>query len=93
VDVNFFLNQRTAFIRGFFDEAFAGFHETECRIDQTEPPFDNPPYSEDSEPAFLTEWIDAGTSAELVAQACVSLLSDTLKLYPSGKFPPRPQPI
>lgn len=81
MDVNFFLKQRTAFIGGFFDEAIAGFQETQRRIDQAEPPFDNPPYSEDSEPAFLTEWIDAGTSAELVAQACVALLSDTLKLY------------
>ncbi len=81
MDVNFFLNQRTAFIRGFFDAAIVGFLETQRRIDQAEPPFDNPPYSEDPEPAYLAEWIDAGTGAELVAQACVSLLSDTLKLY------------
>lgn len=81
MDVNFFLKQRTTFIRGFFDAAIAGFRDTQRRIDESEPPFDDPPYSEDAEPAFLSEWIDAATGAELVAQACVSLLSDTLKLY------------
>lgn len=81
MDVNFFLKQRTAFIRGYFDAGIEGFQETQRRIDQLEPPFDNPPYSEDGEPPFLTEWLDAATRAELVGQACVSLLSDTLKLY------------
>lgn len=81
MDVNFFLKQRTSFIRGFFDDGAGGFAEIQRRIDQAEPPFDTPPFSEDGEPAFLTEWIDAATSAELIGQACVSLLSDTLKLY------------
>lgn len=81
MDMNFFLKQRTTFIRGFFDDGVGGFRETQRRIDQAEPPFDNPPYSEDGEPAFLSEWLDAATSAELVGQACVSLLSDSLKLY------------
>lgn len=46
LDVNFFLKQRTAFSGGFFDEAIAGFQETQRRIDQAVPPFDNPPYSD-----------------------------------------------
>jgi hypothetical protein len=81
VDSNFFLKQRTAFIRGFFDGGVGGFAEIQRKVDLAEPPFDNPPFSEDGEPAFLTEWIDAATSAELIGQACISLLSDTLKLY------------
>ncbi|CAN5392420.1 hypothetical protein BH09PSE1_BH09PSE1_02250 [soil metagenome] len=81
MDVNFFLIQRTAFIRRFHDEAVAIFEDTQRRIDQAQAPFDSPPSGEDGEPAFLTEWIDAGTGREVVAQACVSLLSDSLKLY------------
>jgi hypothetical protein len=81
VDVNFFLKQRTAFIRAFYDEGVAPFLETQRRIDQGEPPFDEPPYSEDPEPPYLAEWIDAATGVDVLSQACVSLLSDTLKLY------------
>ena len=51
------------------------------QIEQEEPPFDDPPYSEDPEPAFLEEWLEAETSIQIVGLACVSLLADTLKLY------------
>lgn len=34
-----------------------------------EPPFYNPPNSDDSEPVFLTEWVDVPTSDELLAQS------------------------
>lgn len=81
MDVEFFLKQRTAFIRSFYDAGVAPFLETRDAIDARRYPFDKPPQSEDGEPAYLTEWIDAGTSAEILGQACVSLLSDTLKLY------------
>jgi hypothetical protein len=43
-------------------------------------PFNNPPYSESPEPPFLEEWMNAATGINLVAQSCVSLLSDSLKL-------------
>jgi hypothetical protein len=81
VDVNFFLKERTRFVRGFYDQGVAPFHDIQHRIETKAPPFDNPPYSEDGEPAFLTQWLDAETGADLLGQTCVSLLSDTLKLY------------
>jgi len=81
MDVNFFLKQRTAFIRTFYDDGIASFREIQRKIDSHARPFDHPLYSEDAEPPFLAEWIDAETGVEVLSQACVSLLSDTLKLY------------
>lgn len=81
MDVSFFLKQRTAFIRSFHDAAAAPFEDIQRRIENDEPPFDNPPYSEDGEPAYVTEWIEAGTARDIVAQSCVALLADSLKLY------------
>lgn len=81
MDVNFFLKERTRFIRDFYDQSVASFRDIQNRIEAKAAPFDNPPYSEDGEPAFLTEWLDAETGADLLSQTCVSLLSDTLKLY------------
>ncbi|WP_313552988.1 hypothetical protein [Brevundimonas sp.] len=81
MDVNFFLKERTRFVRSFYDQGVAPFRDIQKRIEDKAPPFDDPPCSEDGEPAFLTEWLDAETSADLLSQTCVSLLSDTLKLY------------
>lgn len=81
MDVNFFLKERTRFIRAFYDHGVAPFRDIQNRIEAKAPPFNDPPYSEDGEPAFLTEWLDAETGADLLSQTCVSLLSDTLKLY------------
>ncbi|RZJ45887.1 MAG: hypothetical protein EON86_00530 [Brevundimonas sp.] len=81
MDATFFLKQRTAFIRIFYDTGVAGFEDTKQRIEAGEPPYDNPPYSEDGEPPYVTEWIDADTGRDVLSQACVALLSDSLKLY------------
>jgi hypothetical protein len=80
MDVTAFLKQRTAFIRTF-DTGVAGFEDTKRRIEAGDPPFDNPPCCEDSEPPYVTEWVDAETRRDVLSQACVALLSDTLKLY------------
>lgn len=40
-----------------------------------------PPYSEDPEPPYLDKWMDADTGIQIVGLSCVSLLSDSLKLY------------
>ena len=40
-----------------------------------------PPYSEDGEPAFLEEWIEADESLHVLAYSCVSMLSAALHLY------------
>ncbi len=81
MDLLFFLKLRTGFIRRHYDVAVAAFVEQKRLIDEAEAPFDNPPYSDDGEPPYLEEWMDAETSIQLVGMSCVSLISDTLKLY------------
>jgi len=81
MDIRWFLKQRLNFIRSHYDVSVSAFLDRKRRIEEGEAPFDNPPYSEDGEPSFLAEWMDADTSIDLVGLACVSLLSDALKLY------------
>jgi hypothetical protein len=77
----FFLKIRTEFIRFFYAESVKPFQDIQYRIENKLSPFDNPPYSEDPEPAYLQEWMDAGTAIDVVGLSCVSLLSDALKMY------------
>lgn len=62
-------------------EAVKPFLDIQHNIEKGLPPFNDPPYSEDPEPPFLEEWINAATGINVVGQSCVSLLSDSLKLY------------
>lgn len=80
MDIEFFLQQRTNFIRCFYDDAVSPFLEKIQKIEDGEPPFE-PPYSEDGEPPFMEEWIEAHEALQLVGRTCVSMLSDSLKLY------------
>jgi len=81
LDINFFLKLRTEFIRFFYAEAVKSFLDIQHKIEKGLPPFNDPPYSEDPEPPFLEEWMNAATGINVVGQSCVSLLSDSLKLY------------
>lgn len=80
MDVLWFLKERTKFIRNYYETAGAPFLETIRKIEAEEAPFE-PPYSEDEEPAFLAEWGDADTSLEILGATCISMLSESLKLY------------
>jgi hypothetical protein len=80
MDVQFFLQQRLDFIRRYYASAAAPFLETIRKIEDEEEPY-APPYSEDGEPAFMEEWIEAQTAVEVTGHACVSMLSESLKLY------------
>lgn len=81
MDAAFFLKRRTSFIRFFYNESAAAFRNIQAKIEAKESPYDDPPYSEDPEPPYLEEWMEAETGIEVLGQSCVSLLSDTLKLY------------
>lgn len=81
MNVRWFLKERTNFIRFFYDQSVSAFVVVKHQIEHELPPYDDPPYSEDGEPAFLEEWMDADMAIELAGLACVSLLSDSLKLY------------
>lgn len=80
MDVLYFLKERTKFIRGFYESGCAPFRETIRKIEAGEHPFE-PPYSEDSEPPFMDEWWDASTALEILGRTCLSMLSESLKLY------------
>lgn len=81
MDVLFFLKERTKFIRHFYETAGQPFRETMRKIEADEPPFDNPPYSEDGEPPYLEEWVEANEGLEVLGRTCLSMLSPSLQLY------------
>lgn len=81
MDVLFFFKRRTEFIRRFYEIAGTPFLETMRKIKAEEPPFDDPPYSEDGLPPYEAEWIDAWEAQEVLGRTCVSMLSTSLRLY------------
>ncbi|WP_313808824.1 hypothetical protein [Sphingobium sp.] len=81
MDVRYFLKKRTSFLRTYYNSIAAAFENEKRKIEEHQPPYDNPPYSEDPEPPYLEEWIDADTSVKLTGLACISMLSEILKLY------------
>lgn len=81
MNVLFFLKERTKFIRHFYETAGEPFRDTMRKIEADEPPFDNPPYSEDGEPPYLEEWMQADEGLEVLGRACISMLSPSLQLY------------
>ena len=80
MNVGFFLKQRTAFVRQFYDATSLPFVETKRKIEAGEEPF-VPPYSEDEEPPFIAEWTEADESLQLLGYTCVSMLAAALHLY------------
>lgn len=81
MDATFFLKNRTALIRTFYSTGAQGFVDLKAKIETGQPPFDHPPYSEDPEPPYLSEWMDAETALDILGMAALSMLSDSLKLY------------
>jgi hypothetical protein len=80
MDVLYFLKERTRLIRLYYEQAALPFSEIIRRIEAKETPF-VPPYSEDPEPPFLAEWIEANELLEVTGRCCVSMLSASLQLY------------
>ena len=80
MDLDFFLKERTKFIRYFFEAAFTPFSNIKRAIENKEEPY-IPQYSEDEEPPFLSEWLDADTGEQTICHACISMLSASLKLF------------
>ncbi|WP_394654067.1 hypothetical protein [uncultured Sphingomonas sp.] len=81
MDALYFLRSRTGFIRFFYAQGAQRFVETKLAIEEERPPFDKPPWREDGEPAYLEEWLNADAALEVLGMACISMLSDTLKMY------------
>jgi hypothetical protein len=80
VDIRHFLDQRLAFINQLYVNSAAPFIECIRKIEAGEEPF-VPPYSEDPEPAFLSEWREADESLQVLGRSCISMLSSSFHLY------------
>ena len=81
VDTLYFLRQRLRFIRRFYGNASFPFTEQKRKIEVGEDPF-IPSYNyEYEEPPFLDEWIEAEESLDVLGQACISMLANSLHLY------------
>jgi hypothetical protein len=80
MDIEFFLKSRTAFIRYFYEHAVSPFNEIKIAIENEEEPY-IPPYSEDGEPPFLEEWMNAEQGVDTIGHACISMLSSSLQLF------------
>jgi len=81
MDTTWFLKQRTKFIRFFYAECSETFRIRQKKIEGNEPPFSEPRYDESDEPPFLDDWIESDTALDIVGATCLSLASDSLKLY------------
>lgn len=80
MDIRFFFEQRLQFIRQFYINGSTQFEERKRKIDSHEEPF-VPPYSEDGEPPFLCEWLEADDSIQVLGSSCISMLSASLQVY------------
>lgn len=80
MDVLFFLKERTRLIRQYYEHAAHPFTEIIRKIEAEEEHY-VPPYSEDSEPAVLSEWIEADELLEVTGRSCLFMLSTSLQLY------------
>jgi hypothetical protein len=80
MDILSFLKERTRLIRQYYEYAALPFSETMRKIESEEAPY-IPPYSEDGEPPFVSEWIDASELLEVTGRCCISMLSASLQLY------------
>lgn len=80
MDIRYFLERRLAFIEQYYRSAAAPFLERKRLIEAGEEPF-VPPYSEDGEPPYLEEWLEADESLQILGQTCISMLSASFHLY------------
>lgn len=80
MDVRYFLKERVAFIRQFYVTSSAVYIERKRLIEAGEEPF-VAHYSEDPEPAFLDEWLEAEESLQVLGRTCISMLTAVFHLY------------
>ncbi|MCZ7889729.1 hypothetical protein [Agrobacterium salinitolerans] len=81
MEVLYFLRERLTSIRNFYETSSGPFREVIAAIEDNRPPFDDPPYSEDGEPPYFAEWMEAYSALEVLGRTCVSMLSASLQLY------------
>jgi len=80
LDIEFFLKERNKFSLYFYEKASKPFIETMLSIENEKDPY-IPPYSEDGEPPFLAEWLEARDGLNSVGLATISMLSSAIQLF------------
>jgi len=80
VNVLWFLEKRVTFLRQLYETASLSYLERKAKIERQEEPY-VPPYSEDPEPSFLSEWLEADESLQALGHFCLSMLAASLNLY------------
>ena len=79
MDVFGLLKLRLDFIKQLHQRSCAPFAEIKQQIEDEVPPYE-PPYSEDGEPPFLAEWLEADESLQVLGYSCISMLAASLQL-------------
>lgn len=80
MDIQYFALTRVRFISGFYEKALSPFVDIKRLIEEEKPPYE-PIYVESEEPQFISEWIEADQSIDVLGIQCASLLCSTLKLF------------
>ena len=80
MDVFSFLKLRLDFIKQLHERSCTPFVLIKQQIEDGVPPYE-PPYSEDGEPPFLAEWLEADESLQVLGYACISMLAASLQLF------------
>lgn len=81
MDVLYFLEGRTRFIRYYYETAATSFLDIQHKIENEEPPYNDPPWDDSGEPAFLDEFLTAEDGLMILGRSCLSLVSGSISLY------------
>jgi len=81
MDVLYFLERRTAFIRNYYETTVGAFADAQRKIEAGEPPFDNPPWDESGEPPYQIEWSEAAEGRIVAGRSCISLLKIAMHAF------------
>ena len=80
MDLDFFIKEKTKFIKYFYEQASAPFINILKKIENEEEPF-IPVDKEDLEPPFLEEWENADKALDTLGYTVLSLLSSSLEIF------------
>src|ERR1039457_4614591 len=81
------LVDRLSAVERLYESAAGVFIERKRKIDAREKPYQPPPFNpdtDDPEPPFLEEWIEANEFENIIGQACISIIHSCLKDYLGG---------
>lgn len=81
MDVRFFLEERTTFVRYYYDTAASAFLEIHRRIEAKEEPYNKPHYDESGEPPFMEEWSSASDGLVVLGRSTISMLKQAMQDY------------